>query len=73
MSHNLNGGYQLTRHRYLDALFYTADGNFQQSQKMKPSDPNDEPLTLGAAFYAHEHDFAYYQANRGKEKKEVCV
>lgn len=54
-------------------MFYTADGNFQQSQKLKPADPNDEPLTLGAAFYCHEHDFATYQANRGKEKKEVCI
>ncbi|KAI0708129.1 hypothetical protein C8T65DRAFT_708633 [Cerioporus squamosus] len=57
--------------KYLDALFHTADGNFQQNQKLKPSDPNDEPLTLGAAFYAHEHDFATYQAKRGKEKKEA--
>ncbi|RDX43436.1 hypothetical protein OH76DRAFT_1458396 [Lentinus brumalis] len=56
---------------FLDALFHTADGNFQQNQKLKLSNPNDEPLTPGAAYYAHEHDFAKYQELRGKEKKEA--
>ncbi len=52
-------------------MFYTADGNFHQTQKMKPMDPEDEPLTLGAAYYANERLFEFYQKHRPKEKKEV--
>lgn len=34
-------------------------------------DPEDEPLTLGAAYYANERLFEFYQKHRPKEKKEV--
>ncbi|KAI0050137.1 hypothetical protein FA95DRAFT_686892 [Auriscalpium vulgare] len=51
--------------RFLDALFYTIDGNFHQNQRLKPHDPDDFPLTLGAAYFAHEEDFAKYQQKLG--------
>ncbi|PCH40637.1 hypothetical protein WOLCODRAFT_45431, partial [Wolfiporia cocos MD-104 SS10] len=37
--------------RYLDALFHTVDGNFHQNMREKPSDPDDRPLTKGAAYF----------------------
>ncbi|EJF55967.1 hypothetical protein DICSQDRAFT_150671 [Dichomitus squalens LYAD-421 SS1] len=55
---------------YLDGLHYTIDGNFQQTQKNKPMDEADEPLTLGAAYHADERDFKEFQRTRPKEKKE---
>ncbi|RDX46393.1 hypothetical protein OH76DRAFT_1356133 [Lentinus brumalis] len=55
---------------FLDALFHTCDGNFQQNQKMKPMDEEDLPLTLGACFYADERDFATYLAQYKRKQKE---
>ena len=31
----------------------------------------DVPLTLGAAYFAHEHDFNTFQKERPRAKKEV--
>ena len=59
------------RSRYLDGLHYTIDGNFQQTQKNKPMDEEDEPLTLGAAYHADERDFKEFQRTRPKNKKDV--
>ena len=56
---------------FLDALFHTIDGNFHQNQKMKPLDPNDFPLTLGAGYFAHEGDFEAYQKLLGPMEREV--
>ena len=42
---------------FLDALFHAVDGNFKQNLKDKPSDPDDFPLTLGAAYFANETEF----------------
>lgn len=54
----------------------TADGNFQQNQKAKNFDQKDAPLTMGAAYYAHEEAFAKYQAqdaaSEATETQEVC-
>ena len=58
-------------YRYLDGLFYTIDGNFQQTQKNKPMDEDDDPLTLGAAYHANEKDFKYFQQTRPRDKKDV--
>ncbi|KAH9849133.1 hypothetical protein C2E23DRAFT_738021 [Lenzites betulinus] len=55
---------------YLDMLFYSVDGNFHHSQKMKPMDPADFPLTQGAAYFVDEKDFADYQARVKPPKKE---
>ena len=57
--------------RFLDALFHTIDGNFHQNQKMKPLDPNDFPLSLGAGYFAHEGDFEAYQKLLGPKEREV--
>ncbi|ETW79409.1 hypothetical protein HETIRDRAFT_322626 [Heterobasidion irregulare TC 32-1] len=55
---------------FLDALFHTIDGNFHQNQKIKPLDPNDFPLTLGAGYFAHEGDFEAYQKLLGPMERE---
>ncbi|RDX45950.1 hypothetical protein OH76DRAFT_1356862, partial [Lentinus brumalis] len=55
---------------FIDALFHTTDGNFQQNQKMKPLDPDDVALTMGACFFANEKDFATYQSLRTNVTKE---
>ncbi|OCH85647.1 hypothetical protein OBBRIDRAFT_807358 [Obba rivulosa] len=60
--------------RFLDALHHTMDGNFQQNQREKPSDPNDFALTEGAAYFADVHDFATYQKSMGplERKPSTC-
>ena len=52
-------------------LFYTIDGNFQASQKYKPMDETDYPLTTGAGSYADERDYEVYCKQLGPPKKEV--
>ena len=52
-------------------FFYTIDGNFQASQKLKPMDETDYPLTTGAASYANEVDYEVYRANLPPRTKEV--
>ncbi|KAI0063770.1 hypothetical protein BV25DRAFT_1767553, partial [Artomyces pyxidatus] len=56
--------------RFLDALFYGIDGNFHQNQKVKPLDPNDFALTLGAAYFANAEDFTKYQKTLGPMEPE---
>ena len=34
-------------------------------------DEADDPLTLGAAYYANENDFRYFQRTRPRDKKDV--
>lgn len=36
-------------------------------------DKNDVPLTLGAAYFANENDFAQYQVTLPMEEKEVSL
>ncbi|KAI0054763.1 hypothetical protein BV25DRAFT_1816572 [Artomyces pyxidatus] len=55
---------------FLDALFYGIDGNFHQNQKVKPLDPNDFALTLGAAYFANAEDFTEYQKTLGPLEPE---
>ncbi|KAI9068666.1 hypothetical protein FKP32DRAFT_1561201, partial [Trametes sanguinea] len=59
-----------TEDQYLDMLFYSVDGNFHHNQKMKPMDPEDFPLTQGAAYFVSESDFAQYQERVIPPKKE---
>lgn len=59
--------------RFLDALYYSVDGNFQQNQRDKPMDANDFPLTTGAAYFAHEDDFRRHQTTLGPLRPDVSV
>ena len=57
--------------RYLDALFFSIDGNFVSHQKRKKLDPNDFPLTKGASYFMHEDDLKKYLKKFGPLKREV--
>ena len=57
--------------RYLDTFFHTVDGNFHSTQKMKPMDPSDFPLTNGGGYYAEEKEFAQFDKDFKPPKKEV--
>ena len=57
--------------RYLDALFHAVDGNFTQNMKDKGSDQEDLPLTLGAAYFAHELDAKKYFSTAHPPKNQV--
>ena len=57
--------------RFVDALFHAVDGNFSQSKKNKNTDPNDVPLTAGAAYYADEKIVDQILKNAGPFKFEV--
>ena len=59
--------------RYLDMFFHTVDGNFHSTQKMKPMDPSDFPLTKGAGYYAEEEEFSHFDKDIKPPKKEVSV
>ena len=54
-------------------LFYTIDGNFQASQKYKPMDESDYPLSTGAGSYADERDYEVYRKQLGPPGKEVRI
>ncbi|KAI0643900.1 hypothetical protein C8Q79DRAFT_915041 [Trametes meyenii] len=56
--------------RYLDALFYSVDGNFHQKQRKKPMDKNDVALSEGAGYFVDSSDFAKYMDGIGPEEKE---
>ncbi|KAI0056526.1 hypothetical protein BV25DRAFT_1977834 [Artomyces pyxidatus] len=58
---------------YLDALYHTIDGNFKQSQREKPLDANDFPLTEGAAYFANGSDFKLLQKRLPPHKDEVTT
>ena len=57
--------------RYLDALYHAVDGNFTQNLKDKGSDQDDLPLTLGAGYFANEHDAKKYFAAMPPPKTQV--
>ena len=40
--------------------------------KDKGSDVDDQPLTLGAAYFAHEHDAKKYFSVMPPPKNQVC-
>ncbi|KIP12369.1 hypothetical protein PHLGIDRAFT_113846 [Phlebiopsis gigantea 11061_1 CR5-6] len=46
--------------RFLDALYYSIDGNFHANLKEKPGDENDFPLSKGAGYFANEDAVAAY-------------
>ncbi|KAI0656991.1 hypothetical protein C8Q70DRAFT_1046552 [Cubamyces menziesii] len=55
--------------RYMDALFYSVDGNFRQKQREKPMDYNDIPLTEGAAYFVDAGDLSVYMRKIGPAPK----
>jgi hypothetical protein len=55
----------------MDALMHAVDGNFVNNLKDKNVDPHDVPLTMGAAYFANEKEFAEYQNILGDIKPEV--
>lgn len=59
------------RRRYLDAVFYSVDGNFHSKQRAKPMDKNDVALTEGAAYFVDQADFERYRKKIGPEEQEV--
>ncbi|TBU25756.1 hypothetical protein BD311DRAFT_780148 [Dichomitus squalens] len=56
--------------KYLDMFFHTVDGNFHSTQKMKPMDESDFPLTKGAGYYTEEDEFAVFLKTIKPPKKE---
>ncbi|PIL33158.1 hypothetical protein GSI_04608 [Ganoderma sinense ZZ0214-1] len=56
--------------KYLDTFFHTVDGNFHATQKMKPMDPSDFPLTNGGGYYAEEKKFSQFNKDFTPPKKE---
>ena len=59
--------------RFLEALYYSIDGNFHASLKDKPFDPEDVPLTKGAGYFADEDLFAAYSTKLGPLQPEVWI
>ena len=57
--------------RFLDALFYAVDGNFQANMKEKPHDAEDTPLSKGAGYFADEAAFAAFAETLGPIEPEV--
>lgn len=57
--------------RFLDALYHAVDGNFRSNQRGKPMDPNDLPLSLGAAYFTNEDEFSIYQQTIKPGEQEV--
>ena len=63
----------LIMHRYLDALHWTVDGNFQLNQRKKPMDPNDFMLTEGVGYFAHAREYSEFVRSLLKAPKDVEV
>ncbi|KAI1786196.1 hypothetical protein LXA43DRAFT_898439, partial [Ganoderma leucocontextum] len=56
--------------KYIDALHFAIDGNFHFNQKAPRSDPDDFPLTGGAAYFVHGEDFKKFLATAPPPPKE---
>ena len=52
-------------------MFFAIDGNFVNNRKAKKSDPNDFPLTMGAAYFANEVETKEYLCTKNTLKIEV--
>lgn len=50
---------------------FAIDGNFVSNRKDKNTDPDDFPLSKGAAYFVHEGDVARYLPKLGELKIEV--
>ncbi|KAI0643312.1 hypothetical protein C8Q79DRAFT_915187, partial [Trametes meyenii] len=56
---------------YVDAMYYSIDGNFRQRLRQKPMDKNDVALSQRAAYFADVDDFDAYQKAMGKPEVEA--
>ena len=65
------GAIVLMLRRYVDALFYSIDGNFRQNVRNKAMDKDDVALTRGAGYFASTEDFQRYVKYIGKPEEEV--
>ncbi|KAH9919145.1 hypothetical protein B0H21DRAFT_713026 [Amylocystis lapponica] len=74
-SMNMDPSWQMRapEEEYIDALFHTVDGNFHQTQKNKPMDPNDRALSLGASYFANDLEFTRFQHNLAPTNKEASA
>ena len=52
-------------------MFFAIDGNFVNNQKKKKADPDDFPLSLGAAYFTNEEEMKRYLPKLGPLKVEV--
>ncbi|KAI0668291.1 hypothetical protein C8Q78DRAFT_1071556 [Trametes maxima] len=59
------------KYNYVDAMYYSIDGNFRQRLRQKPLDKNDVALSQRAAYFADVDDFHTYQKAMGKPEAEV--
>lgn len=57
--------------RFLDALFYTIDGNFHANLRNKRMDLEDFPLSKGVAYFANEDAYAAYSKELPPLQAEV--
>ena len=58
-------------YRYLDALHWTVDGNFQLNQRKKPMDPNNFALTERVGYFAHMKEYSSLVRNLPNASKNV--
>ena len=61
------------KERYLEALHWTVDGNFQLNQRKKPMDKDDYALTEGAGYFAHAGEYAEFVRRLPPTSKEKEV
>ena len=59
--------------RFLDAMSRSVDGNFTQNIKDKGADEDDYPLTIGAAYVAHEGDAKKFFTAMPPPKSQVWM
>ncbi|KAI0664425.1 hypothetical protein C8Q70DRAFT_905479 [Cubamyces menziesii] len=73
---NMRPGWEARQQEYgyVDALFYSIDGNFRQNVRNKAMDKDDVALTRGAGYFASTEDFQRYVKHIGKpeEEKTTC-
>ena len=51
----------------------TSDGNFHATEKNKPLDDTDFPMTLGAAYFPDERDYRVFLTNVKPKKKVSSI
>ena len=71
--HNFDAVETEVRERYLDALHWTVDGNFQLSQRKKRMDPDDFALTEGAGYFANAREYAEFVRKLPPTGKDIEV
>lgn len=58
--------------RYLDAVYYTMDGNFRHTtRRSKPKDVHDYSLYGDTAYFANEEDLRIHMAHARPDDTDV--